>query len=595
MSYYDKWKQSLPAHDAAPAAGQSSARSFDAMVDGQVDALRTMESRLHSCQSMLNQLTGRVGEVEQKTEASTRLVQLTQHMTEQTNEESSTIVDELKARHRRQEDVIKKLITDVERLSTRANETRNSIVSESHAVDDMEARLTQRFNDQLQMEAHRLQSESERRMQLAEQDVKNDMTQLATKLTKGMTELHGDMEELAAYVKEEAKAARAHAAQQAADLRSEFDEMLETHRREVDQGARQHRKDPSADPAAQPLLAQVEAMVAQARAQKESAQALVDQNKHERDAFEKSVASNLSSVLQHLRRLDEQVAEHAVQHRRHAKTGEKLETLQKCAGEVENLKAGFSDHVATFKAHLQRQSQRAVETAAAIQQLIEMTDTSRAAVSSEIAAVKDWAVRCLQRLRKKIELAAQQVRVVKDGCASVEGQVSRFHASSERNQQLLSELLTQQAQKAAVLGHIVDHELDKAAYASPHQQQHHQPCRQPQPAYAAARSSSLPAAAPPRPVEDPLLDAPACRSSHHCKQAKPAGGGHPSEDDVARRAQALNEHYNAAKQRVKSAQKRLSHAAGDAETRETRVSRETRHRKRREQVSSQLRDLAFSD
>eukprot|EP01059_Diplonema_ambulator_P011202 TRINITY_DN21166_c0_g1_i1.p1 TRINITY_DN21166_c0_g1~~TRINITY_DN21166_c0_g1_i1.p1 ORF type:complete len:494 (+),score=153.59 TRINITY_DN21166_c0_g1_i1:22-1482(+) len=480
-SYYERWKRSggLETQTTEHAAVHSRDEGHN-----QMERLRSIDERLQGCQGIVNQLVGRVGECEHRTEASTKLAQLTQHLTEQTTEESSEALQELRSKCLRQEEVMKKLITDFDAL----RQVQEINVSRAHSnnnqfVHEQILKVQNRYKEQLVSEVQQLRSEMDAKLQAIATETSNEVKMVATQLSNAMTDLHNDMASLKDYIKEEVRAVKLHC-----DNKIDVLTGKGTHNESV----------------------------------------MNDMN-----AFQSSVIANVNTLQQHCRKLDEQFAEQRVRVRNMGNLDDKVTELDKKILDIDRLKTDFGEHVTAFKSHLQKQTNRANDTAAAIQQLIEMTDTSRAAISSEITGVKDWAMRCLQKLRKRTEQAMHEARLLKGEYTALATQVGRTHASNERQQQVMNELLTQQTEKAALLGKMVDREIDLKRHPR-------------------ERSRS--------PKKNPDL-----------------------EWELAERAKALNDQYMDAKSRVKCAHKKLLQEQGK-KVKSPRASR-------REQIHNQLQDL----
>ena len=486
--YYDKWRRG----DERQAQPQVQQRN---MVDGQVERLHYMEDRLQGCQSVIDRLVNRVGECETRTEASSRLAQLTQQVAEQSTEESGEVILELQARSRRQEEVIKKLIGEVDRMhATREADRDKTLLQKSSQhqtetstaakVDTLHRTLTEQMDD--------MRADFEHRLSVATQDSRAELKKTATQLSKGMTDLHSDMTMLKDFVKEEVKSVRQYCDAQVA------------------------------------AVTDAESVKKRVRSEEE---------RDDFETFQSSVVSNVMSLQQHCRKLDMQLAEQATLLR----TGSvgnidtRLEGLDQRMVELDRLKADFGEHVTVFKGHLQKQTKRAGDTSTAIQQLIEMTDASRAAITTEVMGVKEWAMRCLQRLRKRTETALQDSRLARDEVVELSSRVTRSQNSNERHAAVMTELLSQQAEKTFM------HDLVDKDHSHTHIHHTH--------GHAHSRS---------------YKDDRPRRDDHRTRSASRS----PSREldwEVAESARAFHDHYSEAKSRAKHTQKAMAEERGDRE------------------------------
>ena len=516
--YYDKWRKA-----GGPGPSRDSTRTDDAafadLVDGQCDRVREMEARLRGCQGVIDSLVGRVGECETRTEAGQRLAQLTRQVTEQSFEESGEALSQLHARSRRQEDVIKKLIEEIDLLHADRAAAGGAGAAGAAAVPDAAA-LRRAVDEQVQAALRGLRAEVDERFEASAQETHNDVKRMVSQVTTAMADLHTDMTSLKEFVREEVRATRRHC-----------DEQLK-------------------GVAAKAASATAAAAAASAAAQKQSeTDRGDDEDEGGGEAFQSRVVSNMVALQQHCRKLDAQAAEHTLQLRSVEAAVPRLDEVDRRMLGLEKLKADFGEHMGVFKGHLQKQTKRAVDTATAIQQLIEMTDASRAAIGTEITGVKDWAMQCLQRLRKRTEGAMQDARLARDDVAELSSTLTRGQVSQDRHADVLRELLTQQAGKASILHDALDKKVKAKAAA----------------AAAAAAAAPLQQRAAAAAADD-------------------EGGWEPA--DATR---ALHDHYAKAKTRAADAQRELSDCEPQAAAAASTTGREKRQHHHSQQQQQQQR------
>eukprot|EP01061_Rhynchopus_euleeides_P023508 TRINITY_DN38255_c0_g1_i1.p1 TRINITY_DN38255_c0_g1~~TRINITY_DN38255_c0_g1_i1.p1 ORF type:complete len:481 (+),score=170.70 TRINITY_DN38255_c0_g1_i1:77-1519(+) len=404
--YYDKWRKG---------SGSAPSEGYKTAVDGQVERLRYMEERLQGCQSVIDRLVSRVGECESRAEASSRLAQLTQQVAEQSTEESGEAFQELQARSRRQEEVIKKLINEVDTLHAVRDTERDRSLHSKPSQAQLETLLHSKMEDmrrslseQMREQMDELRADYDHRLLRVTKDTQADVRKAATQLSKAMEDLHTDMNALKDFVKDEVKAVR-HYCDSRIKVIDEQDRRAGKSHEEMSDFA----------------------------------------------TFQSSVVSNVVALQQHCRKLEGQVAEHTTLLKHASGVDERIDHHDQRFLELDRLKADFGEHVGVFKGHLQKQTKRASDTSTAIQQLIEMTDASRAAITTEIMGVKEWAMRCLQRLRKRTEHALQDSRIARDEVLEVAAKLNRTESARERTA-ALGDLLSQQTEK--VLLDVVDKE-----------------------------------------------------------------------------------------------------------------------------------------
>eukprot|EP00755_Sulcionema_specki_P021593 Sspe_Gene.13540::Locus_4633_Transcript_1_2_Confidence_0.286_Length_1636::g.13540::m.13540 len=407
--YYDKWKR-----------GGGSPR-----FDPSGEMMRLYDDRINACQDNVDQLASRVSVCEDRTEASAKLAQLTQNLTEQKFDELGGGIHELRQRNKRHDELLKKLIMDVDDIAqSRHDDDLESAFTlkwqrSNEAVASLQDSTRRYFSqhDALAGEVADIRSDFDRRMADFQSEVRSELQQLAMQLTRGMTEVHQDVASLREQVREEARAIRTHC----------------------------------------------EARIDQHKAPQTSPDA---------EAFRSNVVANVNALQQHCRTIDEQFAEHRnqlrnVTHRCDERFSEVESKVAHGDHRLQSLRNEFGEHVSAYREHLQQQTQRSQETAGVIQQLIEMTETGRVAVSSEINSVKDWALRNMQRLRKRAEQALHDVRLLKEEHAVLAVQVERTTSVSDKQHQVMTELLTQQTEKANILSRMVDKEIETRRNRTP--------------------------------------------------------------------------------------------------------------------------------
>eukprot|EP00756_Hemistasia_phaeocysticola_P005492 Hpha_TRINITY_DN13349_c0_g3::TRINITY_DN13349_c0_g3_i1::g.95190::m.95190 len=124
------------------------------------------------------------------------------------------------------------------------------------------------------------------------------------------------------------------------------------------------------------------------------------------------------------------------------------------------FRADYAEQVTKHKAHLAQQTVAGEETAAALQRVITGAEESRKEIATDLSGVRDWAARNMQRLKKRIEIAAQDLQQVRDQCGSLSDSQGRHAAAADREQRMLRELLRQQTDKASLLADMVDRHVD---------------------------------------------------------------------------------------------------------------------------------------
>eukprot|EP01060_Flectonema_neradi_P022012 TRINITY_DN3017_c4_g1_i1.p1 TRINITY_DN3017_c4_g1~~TRINITY_DN3017_c4_g1_i1.p1 ORF type:complete len:453 (+),score=84.26 TRINITY_DN3017_c4_g1_i1:55-1413(+) len=448
--YLDKWKQPYP-------------RQEHGSINAEVERLREVEQRIQRCQGTVDKLSGRVGDCEHRTDASTKLVQLTQQYSEKSAEESANVL-------RKQEDLIRKLASEVEDLSIHRSMNITAAPSNSNI-----SQLRQEILDEVKTE-----------IKVA---VQQELKHVTSQITKSMMDIHNDMQALRTYISNEIR-----------NVTTYCDTKIDS----ISSNSNNQQQD------------------------------------RDYEVFQNSVISNVNALQQHCRALDEKVAE--------TKSAFKEMKLDEKLSHFATLKADFAAHVQTQKDTLERQGIRAADTSAAIQQLVEMTETCRATMSTEISSVKDWALRCLQRLRKRTETAVHQSRLLKDDMSALKIAIGQSNAQQERQHHVMSELINHQTGKAAVLGDIIDREI-----ASKRTQT------------SRLRSSSdedLFSFEPPKPIKE------------HA----------PLNLNADQRTAVLNSKYAAMKNKLECTHKKLSKGY---------KTDEKRYSKRRQHIASQLNDVAF--
>ena len=448
--YLDKWKSSY-------------FKQEDGSIDAEVDRLREVEMRIQRCQGTMEKLSGRVGDCEHRTDASTKLVQLTQQYSEKSAEESTNVL-------RKQDDLIRKIASEMEDLSL--HKSINVAPSNINIPQ-----LRQDMMDDIKTE-----------VKLA---VQQELKHVTSQVTQSMLDLHNDMQALRGYITTEVR-----------NVTSYCDNKIE------------------------------------------SISSSSVKNHHDKDneIFKNSVISNVNALQQHCRSLDEKVAE--------TKNAFREMRIDEKLSEFASLKTDFASHVQSYRDTLDRQGKRAADTSVAIQQLVEMTETSRASLGTEMSNIKDWALRCLQRLRKRTEAAVHDTRLLKDDMNSLKATVGQSNAQQERQHHVMSELINQQSGKAVILEDIIDRELaTKRTHSS------------------RLRSSS----------DEELFN---------FKQPKSRDPS-PFSLNPEQRSAALNTKYAAMKSKLECTHKKLAKSCRADKTDEKRYS------KRRQHIASQLHDVAF--
>eukprot|EP01065_Artemidia_motanka_P032737 TRINITY_DN39720_c0_g1_i1.p1 TRINITY_DN39720_c0_g1~~TRINITY_DN39720_c0_g1_i1.p1 ORF type:complete len:498 (+),score=222.79 TRINITY_DN39720_c0_g1_i1:62-1495(+) len=138
-----------------------------------------------------------------------------------------------------------------------------------------------------------------------------------------------------------------------------------------------------------------------------------------------------------------------------------------CERQISVLRTDLAEHVAVYRSHLHQQTAASEETANAVQRMLSSVEDSRREIAGDLSGVRDWAARNMQRLKKRVELTAQELRQVQDGCSALSEAQSKQAETAEREQRLLRELLRQQTEKAGLLAEMVDRHVDGRRSQSP--------------------------------------------------------------------------------------------------------------------------------
>eukprot|EP01062_Namystynia_karyoxenos_P069794 TRINITY_DN6524_c1_g1_i1.p1 TRINITY_DN6524_c1_g1~~TRINITY_DN6524_c1_g1_i1.p1 ORF type:complete len:493 (+),score=233.72 TRINITY_DN6524_c1_g1_i1:71-1549(+) len=424
MLSYTELHQRRSQHDASAV---SEARS--GWADGQADRLLALEERVSEQQRSIDRLGDGVADVADRAEAATRLAELQQmHMqplqrvAEQREADvrvTSGLKEELRAvqaRGQRHDDLLARLRDELAALAPLAHQHK--------ALHDAVAATQQ----------------DQERCYDAVQALRDEQRDLLRQLQ----ELQSEARRRSDDVQQEARAAAAAAAAQAAQS---LDTLRQQMREELN--AVQGRCE-----------ARVEAAERRAQQAAQEARRLAEELRELRQVVQQQ-ALQVGGAEAERRRHSEHAAQVAGEALR-VGTEELRMRLAEAERRQEALRSDFAEHVAAYRAHLHQQTATSEETAAAVQRMMTAADEGRRSVAEDLSGVRDWAVRNMQRLKKRIELSAQELRQLQDGHSALSEAQQRQAAAAEREQRLLRELLRQQTEKAGLLAEMVDRQLDDA-------------------------------------------------------------------------------------------------------------------------------------
>eukprot|EP00760_Papus_ankaliazontas_P016195 PhM_4_TR16768/c0_g1_i1/m.75271 len=133
---------------------------------------------------------------------------------------------------------------------------------------------------------------------------------------------------------------------------------------------------------------------------------------------------------------------------------------------VQALHVSMSEYVHNYRVHVEQNTQKTDEICNSLKQLLEVHDTTRSVLSSDMESLKEWMQKLGQKLKGKLEIVTSEVKLTKeDQMKLMTEMVKQRSAVSQKEKDALIEILSSKSNDATQASKKVEEQLKTSTVA----------------------------------------------------------------------------------------------------------------------------------